>query len=192
MEEEQRKKAQANAETKPAETKPVVEEKVVEEKKVEKINTEGNEEKKEEEDPEKKNLQAPVENGGSGPGYRWTQTLDELHVLIEVPTNTRGKHIKVDMQLKTLKVTVNGDVVIEGELYEKITRDECVWTLETNSGTKTLDVNLVKWPKSFKWWDCVILGHPKIDCQKINPESSNISDLDDEMKPTVEKMMFDM
>ncbi len=50
----------------------------------------------------------------------------------------------------------------------------------------------MKWPKIMHWWDCVIQGDPKIDTQKINPESSNISDLDDEMKPTVEKMMFDM
>jgi len=42
------------------------------------------------------------------------------------------------------------------------------------------------------WWDCAIKGDPKIDTQKINPETSNISDLDSDLKPTVEKMMFDM
>lgn len=43
-----------------------------------------------------------------------------------------------------------------------------------------------------KWWDNVVEGEPKIDCQKINPESSSLSELDPEMKPTVSKMMYDM
>jgi len=55
-----------------------------------------------------------------------------------------------------------------------------------------LDINIIKWPKTMSWWDCVLKGHTKINTSKINPEASNISDLDDEMKPTVEKMMFDM
>ena len=38
----------------------------------------------------------------------------------------------------------------------------------------------------------MIQGEPEIDTQKINPESSNLADLDDEMRPTVGKMMFDM
>lgn len=92
----------------------------------------------------------------------------------------------------TLSVKILDDVVIDGKLYEKCQVDECLWTLETDKGKKTLDILIMKWPKIMHWWDCVIQGDPKIDTQAINPESSNISDLDDEMKPTVEKMMFDM
>lgn len=82
--------------------------------------------------------------------------------------------------------------MIDGELFEKIQVDELVWTVESSSDTKTLDINLVKWPKAMQWWDCICMGDIKIDAQKINPEPSNIGDLDDDLKPTVSKMMFDM
>ena len=42
------------------------------------------------------------------------------------------------------------------------------------------------------WWDCALKGDLKIDTSKVNPEPSNLSDLDGETKSTVEKMMFDM
>ena len=96
------------------------------------------------------------------------------------------------MKMETLLLKVEDEVLLDGKLFEKISVDESAWTLESEGNKKILDIMIMKWPKSMKWWDCIIEGEPKIDCQKINPESSNISDLDDEMKPTVEKMMYDM
>jgi hypothetical protein len=37
----------------------------------------------------------------------------------------------------------------------------------------------------------VIQGDPQIDTQEVEPEASKLSDLDPEMRSTVEKMMFD-
>jgi len=51
----------------------------------------------EEEDPERKNLQKPnKQNGGFTDKFTWTQTLEELHILIEIPMTVKAKNIKVD------------------------------------------------------------------------------------------------
>jgi hypothetical protein len=43
--------------------------------------------------------------------------------------------------------------------------------------------------KNMAWWECVIVGHPKIDTRAIAAENSNLSDLDGSTRATVEKMM---
>ena len=78
------------------------------------------------------------------------------------------------------------------EIWIKLKADDSIWTVEdAEDGSKVVHLAIQKWAGQWHWWDSAIKGDPKIDTQKIEPESSNLSDLDGETRATVEKMMFD-
>lgn len=83
------------------------------------------------------------------------------------------------------------DYKFQGELPHEIRVDESTWTLTTSpSGKKIVEVHLDKVNK-MEWWAHVVTSAPKIDVSKIQPENSNLGDLDGETRGMVEKMMYD-
>lgn len=163
------------------------------EKKEEKPTTIEEEKKGEEGEKKDSDKLPPIGTGGKTDKYIWTQTLEELEVFIPVPSETKGKFVKVEFTPSRLLVGLAGkDPIINGELFERIRAEESQWTLEDEKGNKVIHLTISKLPQQWHWWECVVKGDPKIDTQKINPEPSNLSDLDGETRGTVEKMMFDM
>lgn len=135
----------------------------------------------------------PISNGSICHNYRWTQTLGDVQVLVPVPAGTRAKFLKVDIKKKNLRVQVEGyPALIDGELHKTVKLDECLWSVEDNirEGNRTVSITLTK-SNQMEWWSRVILGDPEINTQRIEPENSKLSDLDDETRQTVEKMMYD-
>jgi hypothetical protein len=59
---------------------------------------------------------------------------------------------------------------------------------EDGKNGKELRIELQK-ANGMEWWSCVIVGHPEIDVTKLEPENSQLSDLDGETRAMVEKMM---
>merc|ERR1711998_386265 len=137
------------------------------------------------EDDESKGVK-PINNGGVTDKYRWTQTLPDLDVYVDVPPGTRAKQLNVEIKHKHLTIGFKGQPpMIDGDLHQKVNLEDSFWNLEDN---KLLSLHLTKFNK---WWKCVIQGDQEINTQKIEPENSKLSDLDGETRTTVEKMMYD-
>jgi len=98
--------------------------------------------------------------------------------------------MKVDIGVTKLKITYKGQTFIEGELFNRVKPDDHLWTIDTIDGRKVLSLTFDKF-EGMTWWKSVLKGDPEINTKKVEPENSKLSDLDEETRPTVEKMMLD-
>mmetsp|Transcript_24099 Transcript_24099/g.38810 ORF Transcript_24099/g.38810 Transcript_24099/m.38810 type:complete len:410 (+) Transcript_24099:40-1269(+) len=135
-------------------------------------------------------LQTPVNNGGRTDQYVWSQSLNELSMEVFLPQHIPTKSISVDVTPTHISVAIkNGDLkttLLHGEFEERIKPAELTWTREDD----LLVITVIK-HGDLSWWSSALKGHLKVDVQKIEPQNSNLHDLDDDMRQTVEKMMYD-
>ncbi|CAI0468788.1 unnamed protein product [Linum tenue] len=143
--------------------------------------------------PEKKEEPTSLlPNAGNGldlEKYSWGQSLQEVTITVPVPPGTKSRQISCEIRKKSLKLGLKGEptMIIDGELLGPVKVGESFWQLEDQ---KTVSVLLTK-SDDKNWWKSLVKGGPEIDTQKVEPEPSRLSDLDPELRSTVEKMMFD-
>ncbi|KAJ0251530.1 Protein BOBBER 2 [Hirschfeldia incana] len=132
-----------------------------------------------------------VPNKGNGldfEKYSWTQNLQEVTITIPVPSGTKSRSVTCEIKKNRVKVGLKGqDPIIDGEFFNAVKPDDCFWNIEDQ---KVISVLLTK-QDQMQWWKYCVKGEPEIDTQKVEPESSKLSDLDPETRSSVEKMMFD-
>jgi len=134
---------------------------------------------------------APVNNGGSTDKYTWTQTLQEVEVLVNLNYKVplRARDLIVQITKTHCKLQIKGqEPLVDADFHKPIRVSEMSWQMEGNGTQVAISVHK---QNDMEWWPCVFQGDPEIDTQKIEPESSNLNDLDPETRATVEKMMFD-
>mmetsp|Transcript_26469 Transcript_26469/g.88693 ORF Transcript_26469/g.88693 Transcript_26469/m.88693 type:complete len:318 (-) Transcript_26469:184-1137(-) len=130
----------------------------------------------------------PINNGGITDKYRWTQTLQDLNVFVDVPPGTSSKQLDVQITQRKIRVGIKGQPpIIDGELHAKVKADDSMWLVEDK---RVVNITLQK-VNDMEWWKRVIVGDPEINTQKVEPENSSLSDLDGETRQVVEKMMDD-
>jgi len=119
--------------------------------------------------------------------YSWTQTLSEVTVLVPVPKGMKARQLDVIISKQHLRVGVKGEApIIDGDLSESIKPDDCLWNLADG----VVELTLTK-AEGMHWWSKVLASDPAINTQQVEPENSNLADLDPETRTTVEKMMYD-
>ena len=98
--------------------------------------------------------------------------------------------MKVNVTVTHLSITIGGKPHLEGEFFDKIKADDHIWTIDKIDGKRCIILTFDKF-EGQSWWKCAIKGEPEINTKKVEPENSQLSDLDSETRPVVEKMMID-
>eukprot|EP01089_Gocevia_fonbrunei_P022529 TRINITY_DN9145_c0_g1_i1.p1 TRINITY_DN9145_c0_g1~~TRINITY_DN9145_c0_g1_i1.p1 ORF type:complete len:151 (-),score=31.71 TRINITY_DN9145_c0_g1_i1:154-606(-) len=122
--------------------------------------------------------------------YSWTQTLAEATLCVPIPSGLRARDVECKIAQKKLYLKVRGNTspIIDGELYRKVKPDDSFWQIE--EGNTSILIELQKVNK-MEWWKCIVVGDPEMQTQKIEHENSMLSDLDNETRGIVEKMMIE-
>ncbi|XP_052797031.1 nudC domain-containing protein 2-like isoform X2 [Mya arenaria] len=71
---------------------------------------------------------------------RWWQTLEEVHVEVDLPEGTKASMLRCTITNKTLNVLVRGEVKIKGNFPCLVKADDSVWTIDR----KLLHICLLK------------------------------------------------
>jgi hypothetical protein len=85
-------------------------------------------------------------------GYTWTQTEEELELVVSLPTDAISKDIQVQFRPQCVVVRCQKEVVILLDLFERVDVDGCTWTLDKQKEERTLVVTMEKmeaalWPR---------------------------------------------
>ena len=133
----------------------------------------------------------PIGNGSTIPGkYTWTQTLQELCITVPLPNNSRAKDLTVVISKNHLKIgfKARDKLIVDDALSKSIIVDDSFWTVEDNGSRLVITLQKVN---GMEWWESPCVSDPKINLRHVQPENSQLSDLDGETRQTVEKMMYD-
>lgn len=122
--------------------------------------------------------------------YTWEQTLEDVTVIVKVPTGTTSKMVSCKIEKEHLLIGLKGETpIVDGDLSEPVIPGESMWNIQDAKEGREIMVNLVK-KQGMHWWKNVIKGDPEIDTTKIQPENSRLQDLDPDTRRTVEEMMY--
>eukprot|EP00559_Dactyliosolen_fragilissimus_P006241 CAMPEP_0184871268 /NCGR_PEP_ID=MMETSP0580-20130426/40566_1 /TAXON_ID=1118495 /ORGANISM="Dactyliosolen fragilissimus" /LENGTH=327 /DNA_ID=CAMNT_0027373893 /DNA_START=92 /DNA_END=1072 /DNA_ORIENTATION=+ len=130
--------------------------------------------------------QVPVGNGGSRGNSKWTQTLNEVSIALPLPDKIRSRDL--DVTLKSTHISVKlkdrSQILLEGNLTEKIRTAESTWSLE--GGVLLITMEKIV----HTWWKCILLGDEEIDTSLVD-STRNISEYDDATQGMIRKILFD-
>lgn len=149
-------------------------------------------ENKIEETPSNKEFKGLVPNKDNGhdfENYRWTQDAHGLSLYIPISEDVKSKDISLDLHPDEISIKVKGNVVFEGKLFSLIKVENCTWFIN-NFEKRELVVELDK-KKFDEWWAKTVSHETEIDLSLVRPPNANISDLDQETRATINKMMFE-
>jgi hypothetical protein len=83
---------------------------------------------------------------------RWTQSDEEVEVKISLPTATKAKYVKVQFASASIRITVTGQTVLQGTLFDSIHVDDSTYTIANEGPTgREIVVTLAKKEAALTW-----------------------------------------
>ncbi|XP_043559191.1 nudC domain-containing protein 2 [Chiloscyllium plagiosum] len=64
------------------------------------------------------------------PWGEWYQTMEEIFIDVHVPVGTSAKEIRCSLGSKDIALSVKGQEILKGKLFDSTVSDEGTWTLE--------------------------------------------------------------
>lgn len=86
----------------------------------------------------------PIKNGGKTDKFTWTQEINSLMLIIDIPFDTNKKTLKVNIEKKKLSCSINGKMILDGELSNECIIDDSYYQIETDNDKKQLLISLQK------------------------------------------------
>jgi hypothetical protein len=85
-------------------------------------------------------------------GYTWSQTEDELEVVVPLPTSVSSKDVNVRFLPQKMLIKCQKEPLLSLELFEHVDPDGCTWTIDRKGDDVNLVVTLEKveqalWPR---------------------------------------------
>lgn len=85
-------------------------------------------------------------------GYSWTQTEDELEVVVPLPKDATSKDVHVKYLPKSIEVKCQKEPLISLSLFARVDPDGCTWTLDRDGDESKLVITMEKadptsWPR---------------------------------------------
>uniref|UniRef100_A0A7S3V6J3 CS domain-containing protein n=1 Tax=Chaetoceros debilis TaxID=122233 RepID=A0A7S3V6J3_9STRA len=90
-------------------------------------------------------------------GYKWSQTDDEVEIRFAVPSNTKAKYVKVKYGIQSLKVSMSGTTLCEGETWGHITVDDSTYTIQDDSDTGGRELCITLGKKEAEQWNYAVM-----------------------------------
>lgn len=85
-------------------------------------------------------------------GYQWTQTDEELEVIVPLPKGATSKDVNVKYLPKSLEVKCKKEPLVVLPLFARVDPDGCTWTLDRAGDEMKLVITMEKgdpvtWPR---------------------------------------------
>ena len=80
-------------------------------------------------------------------GYTWTQSKEEVEIIVPLPAGAGKSSVKAAFHAASLRLAFDGaDPLLDGRLGGSVDVDGCSWTIEDGSVTVTLEkANPAQW-----------------------------------------------